>query len=430
MTIELSDHSKKIIKRIDFVARTLKDMHGKGVKGITAFALCRELVAKVVVPGQKILDPACGKGSFLLAAIRHLIVSGMSVEDAVNSVHGVDINQLQLRTAHKCILRATGLVPRLECTDSLNWKTNMKFDVVIGNPPFSDSSISDTNSNSSRLYLEFIVKSMDMAVNTVSMITPAAWMSVDKVKNKMVDTGLKSVTRVDPENFPGVRIRSGITAFIVDIGYTGDIDVTSLTSTHHVGRHTALTFGNPHEFALVERIQKSHSIADILSLGKYLVPVGTKGSIDRLLLNVDLYSATSNGKFDVPTMIYTGGTTKPARYLFSNISCVVNKWGVVVPTISDRHIIGAIRLTPPGTGVSDKLKVAYFDTEQEAINVKAYLESSLVRFVARTIKYGNTVNQNNNSFGKIPLIDFTNSYTDSEILDMFELTASDRKLIN
>lgn len=98
----------------------------------------------------KILDPACGSGSFLYRVIKILSGKGVSIKDIIKNVAGMDINPLATIIAKANYLIAMGnFVEDLEeitlpiyTKDSLkspnlfDYDLKIGFDIIIGNPPW------------------------------------------------------------------------------------------------------------------------------------------------------------------------------------------------------------------------------------------------------------------------------------------------------
>ena len=184
----------------------------------------------------KILDPACGSGAFLNAALEFLIKEHQQIDDLIcdltgdkmrmfdidknileNNIFGVDINEesveiaklsLWLRTAKKD-RKLSNLNNNIKCGNSLvdsieiardkafNWNTEFAeimqkggFDIVIGNPPYVVSrSISEIEKNfyyqnyksavyQINLYLLFFEKTILLTKSNglCSMIIPNTWL--------------------------------------------------------------------------------------------------------------------------------------------------------------------------------------------------------------------------------------------------------------
>ena len=54
--------------------------------------------------------------------------------------------------------------------DFLEWETDMKFDVIVGNPPYQN-----TSAKKEKLWLDFLKKALELSNNVVAFVTPDVW---------------------------------------------------------------------------------------------------------------------------------------------------------------------------------------------------------------------------------------------------------------
>jgi hypothetical protein len=137
----------------------------------TPSELVREMLDKIPTsvwenPESMFFDPCMGKGTFLIEIVTRLInIYGYSQEDAVSRVYGYD-------TCVKYVnhLKRGGLVNVFH-KDFLNEEINMKFDVVIGNPPYQGKNKQD------KLWVKFLLKSIELINENgfLFMINPNSW---------------------------------------------------------------------------------------------------------------------------------------------------------------------------------------------------------------------------------------------------------------
>jgi hypothetical protein len=100
-----------------------------------------------IKPSGAVCIPGAGIGTYVLAAIE----AGFNPAD----IYAVEFNR-----AYFCL--GSGIYTRLGVNyiyaDYLTWEPGMKFDVVIGNPPYQDSS---TESKDKKLWTKFVDKSLE-----------------------------------------------------------------------------------------------------------------------------------------------------------------------------------------------------------------------------------------------------------------------------
>ncbi|MDR2904679.1 MAG: N-6 DNA methylase [Helicobacteraceae bacterium] len=92
-------------------------------------------------PNEKIIDPACGSGGFLMSALKYLQKKNQNIkfQNVVSeNVFGFDINKSILRIAKMKLLLEANVKTNVFCLNSLeNFETlNNAFDLVLANPPF------------------------------------------------------------------------------------------------------------------------------------------------------------------------------------------------------------------------------------------------------------------------------------------------------
>ena len=120
-------------------------------------------------------------------------------------------------------------------------KNNMKFDAIVGNPPYQ---VMDGGAQASAtpIYNEFVMTSIKIAPNYLSMIMPARWYAggkgLDEFRNHMLTDKHISVFHdfLNPEQlFPNTNIRGGLCYFLWDANHNNTQNLTRVV-THSANR--------------------------------------------------------------------------------------------------------------------------------------------------------------------------------------------------
>ena len=117
------------------------------------------------------IDPAMGGGQFIKAVITRLRKYGHSDKNITSRVFGYETNKMRVNFAKKQC-QGVGTFTAVNFLD-LKLEIDMKFDVVIGNPPYQDG-----DNPSAKLWNRFVEKSTDLTKDDgiLSMIHPLVWM--------------------------------------------------------------------------------------------------------------------------------------------------------------------------------------------------------------------------------------------------------------
>ena len=124
-------------------------------------------------------DPAIGGGQFVRAIEQRLRSAGHSNENIHSRVHGFEDSDLHIRFAVNKY-KLVGQYVRKPYEEFFELDNSMKFDVVVGNPPYQatkdDSSKRDSAAN---LWPNFVVKAFNLTKDNgfVGMVTPNGWMT-------------------------------------------------------------------------------------------------------------------------------------------------------------------------------------------------------------------------------------------------------------
>jgi type I restriction enzyme M protein len=122
-----------------FLSHHEKDRQGQFFTPEPVIDFCVEMMQPK--PTEKIIDPACGSGGFLISALRYLQKHNQNsdIQKIIsNNIFGLDINKSILRIAKMKLLLEVNLQNNTLCVNSLEnfEKYNNTFDLILANPPF------------------------------------------------------------------------------------------------------------------------------------------------------------------------------------------------------------------------------------------------------------------------------------------------------
>ena len=141
----------------DIYESLLKDLQNAGKSGefYTPRAIT-QFITKTLNPqlGERILDPACGTGGYLTAAIEHIYQQVDSIEDRQtlqDNIIGWEYKPLPYLLATTNLILHDIEVPNITYRDSLDqplteYKQKDRVDVILANPPFGGV-VSNNNEN-------------------------------------------------------------------------------------------------------------------------------------------------------------------------------------------------------------------------------------------------------------------------------------------
>jgi len=122
-----------------FLSHHEKDRQGQFFTPEPVIDFCVDIMQPK--PNEKIIDPACGSGGFLMSALKYLKANNQNI-DIQNiiskNIFGFDINKSILRIAKMKLLLEANVEANVLCANSLENFENLNdtFDLILANPPF------------------------------------------------------------------------------------------------------------------------------------------------------------------------------------------------------------------------------------------------------------------------------------------------------
>lgn len=206
----------------------------------TSEKLVSEILKEISLDEKKtVMDPACGRGSFLIEVKNILLDKNIKENDIFDLLSGYDINERNCWIAQGLLDPEMKHKPIITCIDSLehDWK-NMKFDVVIGNPPYQ------TPDREGNLWPKFVELGRNLSKDNgiYAMILPSTSMKSGTATNErnrnhfkeLINDGHLKVLNAGEcsKYFPGVgRCSDYFMYFINDKNYTGKTKVITTSET-------------------------------------------------------------------------------------------------------------------------------------------------------------------------------------------------------
>ena len=312
---------------------------------------------------------------------------------------------------------------------------NMKFDVIIGNPPYQLNDGGGRDSAAIPLYDKFVQKAKQLAPHFLIMIIPARWYTggrgLDDFRDNMIsDTRLK-VIHDYPETddcFPGLNIRGGVCYFLWDSLYHGDCTIINHIKGKMIEMKRPLKEAN---IPLLIRYNQSISIMKKVlkfkevSLGKYVStskPFGMRSnfsdftSIQTEMHSVKLYRFGENGYVAKKIIVKNEKLIDRYKVLVSKASPGGDEYPhsiVSQPIVSE----------PNSVCTETYLVIKDVDSRIEAENLVSYIKTRFFRFMMSLVK--NTQNISKASYTFVPLQDFSHPWTDEMLYGKYKLSSDE-----
>ena len=320
-------------------------------------------------------------------------------------------------------------------TDNPEKIFNMRFDVIISNPPYQLNVGSGGKGSGTAIpiYHLFVEQYKKINPKYILMIIPSRWFSggrgLDSFRQSMLNDNriIKIVDFADSkECFPGVDIAGGVCYFLWDKNHNQSEDLCEIVNSYKGLQKKE--FRRKNEFPVFIR---DNFAVDIVK--KVLAHKETM--MNKIVNPVSLYGLNTNTKLQSSGEIkvkHSGGMAYCQKSDIKAGQETIDKYKVFVSAASydhagqpdkdgQRRVLSVIDiLQPQAICTSSYIIVQSFDTLENAANLVKYLKTRFVRFLLAQVCISQHISRE--TFMFVPMQDFSKPWTDEELYAKYNLT--------
>ena len=307
---------------------------------------------------------------------------------------------------------------------------NMKFDVIISNPPYQMDD-GGNGISASPIYQLFIQQAKRLNPRFLSMIIPSRWFTggkgLDSFRAEMLND--PHITRIvdyinSKDCFPGMSVGGGVCYFLRERDRESECQFTSVngpktsTATRKLNEFDVFIRYNE-GLSIVHKAMKDIPLSTIISTrNPFGIPSNGRGKKEQTSNSYTLYS-----RDDI--------TYIEKKDLEKNVE-LANSYKVMISRFSAEHagepdkegmvkVLSRTMLMKPGEICTDTYIVGgMFKTENEANNLITYLKTKFARFLL--LQGIASISVTKEKFCFVPMQDFSKSWTDSELYAKYNLS--------
>ena len=305
----------------------------------------------------------------------------------------------------------------------------MRFDVIIGNPPYQLSD-GGFGRSATPIYQKFVQRAKKLNPRFLTMIIPSRWFvggkGLDNFRSEMLnDDHIRKLVDYEDANecFPGVDLAGGVCYFRWERDSSGLCEVVNVhgdtrTSSIRALNEFDILVRHSQAVPIIRKVlaHNEKSMSELVSSAK---PFGLRTFV-RPLEKGDLLLRWNGGE----------GPYERDKVTIGNE--MIDQWKVITSKVSYDHagspdkngmrrVFSIIDVLPPGTICTETyLVVGSFATEALAQNLASYLKTRFVRFLVAQRSFTQDIFKE--KFSWVPRLDWSTKWTDDLLYKRYRFT--------
>lgn len=364
-------------------------------------------------------------------------------EDIAKMIHGIDIDSYCVQTTRDIVARRLNISPDsltfITKANFLTWKpSDMKYDLIIGNPPFQEGKRDD---QANKLWPHFITMSNNLLNDNgyCAMVSPTGWMQptadIGKgtgenavsifndifKKNNFILANIDS-NKIQKTHFAGVgstfsyfvfqkAMYAGTTEFITSTGSI-HIDVRTIDSLPKITSSYSLGIVKKMAGAPFEFTDQNHYLN-----GRESDKAGMQTVVKKKKTKDGKTTTTSDQVNFLHRVYHTN--KKGGTYWYAENLCPTNSKPKVIITLSGKYLA----VFNNTDGFSNMCIALICKTDEEAKQAEIVLNSKLYRFWVEMQKFSGF--NPRKLILNLPAVDLTQQWDDSAVYTHFNLTTEE-----